>query len=91
MKDLMEWSRGVINSLMEKANNVMADYLFQIKITLNPNPLDYDGIDEVLMEVIEENQSLKLKKVVFSTKNCCSINEAQNQINNWASERLIND
>ena len=76
MIDIMEWSRKIINAIMIKKNDNR--YLYHIKITFNPNPLNYDGMDKVLMELIEVNQRGKTDKVLMTTLQsyCFNIEEA---------------
>ena len=80
-KDLMEWSREIINSLMKKKKD--SSYLYNIKITLDPNPLNYDGIDKVLIEIIEINQRTKIETMYYSTAKewCCSLTDAMEKVN----------
>lgn len=82
MIDLLEWSREVINSLMRKKND--SAYLYQMEIVLNPNPLNYDGIDEIIINIIEINQRTKTKTLFYSTKNdeyCSDLERTQELIN----------
>lgn len=86
-KDLMEWSREVINSLMRKKND--SAYLYNIKITLDPNPLNYDGMDEVLIEIIEINQFTKVESIYYSSAKeyCFNLAEAMEKINSLVKEK----
>jgi len=50
---------------------------------LQPNPLNYDGIDSVIIEIWQkENKCFSSQKSVWFTTNICgSIEEAINEVN----------
>jgi hypothetical protein len=81
MNNLMEWSRKVINSIMTK--NKDPKYLYEVNIVLKPNPLNYDGMDEVMIEIFQENQfsPLRGRQLYKNTKGwCINLEEAMKDI-----------
>lgn len=77
MKDdskLIEWSRSIVNQLMK--NNKDDNYLYSVHINLAPNPLNFDGMDEVSIDIFRENQSTKKISCFFLGQKCCSLEEA---------------
>ncbi len=77
--DILEWSRATINSIMKI--NYNSDYLFKIIFVIDPNPLDYDGCDSVIIEIWKINQKTKYEMVWFSTFTHLSLNEAIKEVN----------
>lgn len=76
--EVMEWTRTTINSIMIKRNEYNTEWLYHINIVCKPNPLNYDGINEVIIEIIRKSQNTGNTEVYFTTKDdhCFSILEA---------------
>lgn len=60
----MEWSRNLINRLMTKDNNL--NILYKLQFDVEPNPLDYDGIDEISLKIFRINQNSKEVSTLWS-------------------------
>jgi len=88
MIDILEWSREIINLIMTAKND--SKYLYSIKITLNPNPLNYDGCDEVLISIFERRNGMRLlgEKLYFTTTHCFSLDEAIAQVNKFVATQI---
>jgi hypothetical protein len=85
-EELMEWARETCNSLMNKND---ATHIYNIQITLKPNLLNFDGCDEVRMEIIQTNQRWKTTKILHSTASNYSftIDEAMEKMRKFVDER----
>lgn len=77
--EILEWSRSVINKIMEKENNIR--YLYYIEIKLCPNPLNYDGMDSVDIKIMKLDQKTENSTLWFSTGFCFNIKEAIERVN----------
>ena len=91
--DIMEWSRKTINSIMKQRNEHNSRWLYHINVICNPNPLDYDGMDEVVTEIIRKDQSDKANRttsVFFTTKSNYhfNISEAVAEVNNFVITKM---
>lgn len=84
-ENIMEWSRQVINTIMTITNNGHK-YLYSIRIVLEPNPLNYDGMDEASIVIMRYNQTMKSTNLYFTTqsvKECFNLNEAIIEVNKF--------
>jgi len=62
--EIMEWSRNLINRLMTKDNDL--NILYKLQFDVKPNPLDYDGIDEISLKILRVNQHNKEVSTLWS-------------------------
>lgn len=77
--NLMEWSRNVVNSIMNMHND--HKYVYFLKFIIEPNPLNFDGMDEITIEIIKkENNSKSRENLFYKTDYCVSVDEALVQI-----------
>ena len=77
----MEWSRKIINSIMTKNKN--PNYLYKVNIVLKPNPLDYDGMDQIVIKVFRENQRVLGRPTICYLENkkyCFNLDDAMKDI-----------
>lgn len=83
--NIMEWSREVVNHIMRK--NDSSKYLYSIRLTFEPNPLNFDGMDDVKIEIMEKKNGsffLGTEKVYYTNKDYCfGLEEAMADIDKW--------
>lgn len=87
--DFMEWSRDIVNTLMKRKNDLK--YLYHTQISYRPNPIgangeEYDGCDEISIEVIEEDQFAHDEWNLLESTACFTLEEAMQEITKQVSE-----
>lgn len=80
MNDLIEWSRALINDLMTADKN--QDLLYNIIFNLEPNPLNYDGIDDVSIKIMQINQKTNETIQFYSTSHI-SVDHAMTNVSDF--------
>ena len=89
MIDLMEWSKSIVDALMNK-NNIRKGRPYRVKITCDPNPLNFDGMNKVVIEVIKIHDFSPVDSVLYSTdvEYCFNIEDAVEKVNHWLIKEL---
>ena len=82
---IMEWARKIVNTIMRK--NKDSKFLYSVRFTIEPNPLNFDGVDKVVAQIIQKNQYTKFTRTYFlNSDHCFNINDAISEINSFILE-----
>lgn len=79
-ENLMEWSRKAINILMKSPNEDGSE--FKIIVTLHPNDLDHDGLDQTKIDIFRTHRNGEVANYLWkSSWNCTSLTECIKRLN----------
>jgi hypothetical protein len=81
--ELMEWSRSIVNALIKRQDH--SDYLYRVVLDFNPNPLNFDGMDELSIKIMRRPNSSffsRTETVYLQTSDhCITLDQAMEEIN----------
>jgi hypothetical protein len=62
IKELTDWAQDVVDELAKKKTSSA----YEVRLTLSPNPINYDGVNQVKIELYDRNSKYNNIKNAFS-------------------------